>query len=103
LRDKADPYRDVDCVVLGASFDTPAENKAFAEKENFGFRLLSDVDRSVGSAYHAVRGPDEKYPEFAKRVSYLIDPAGVIRQAYEVTDPGGHADQVLADLARLRG
>lgn len=102
MRDKADPYRDVDCVVLGASFDTPEENKAFAEKEGFGFRLLSDTDRAVGTAYQAARGPDEKYPEFAKRISYLIDPDGVIRRSYEVTDPGGHADVVLADLAELR-
>lgn len=88
--------------MLGASFDTPAENKAFADEQNFGFKLLSDVDRSVGGAYDAVRGPDEKFPEFAKRVAYLIDPEGVIRVAYEVTDVQGFAAQVLADLARLR-
>jgi len=35
-------------------------------------------------------------------VSYLIDPDGVIRRAYTVTDTAGHAAEVLADLARLR-
>jgi peroxiredoxin Q/BCP len=101
LRDKADRFAETDCVVLGASFDTPAENKAFADAERFGFPLLSDVDRSVGTAYQAARAPDEKYADFPKRISYLIDPDGVIRRAYEVTDTAAHADDVLADLATL--
>jgi len=37
-----------------------------------------------------------------KRVSYLIDPEGVIRRAYHVTDTAGHAAEVLADLASLQ-
>jgi peroxiredoxin len=89
-------------VVLGASFDAPAENREFAEAQGFGFRLLSDVDRSVGRAYEAAKAPDEKYPDFARRVAYLIDGSGEIRRAYEVTDVAGFADQVLADLRELR-
>jgi peroxiredoxin Q/BCP len=89
-------------VVLGASFDTPEENKAFAETESFGFRLLSDADRSVGTAYGAVRPPDDPYAAMPKRVSFLIDPEGVIRRTYDVKDTAAHADEVLADLATLR-
>ena len=50
-------FTSAQCVVLGASFDTVEENRAFAEAEDFGFRLLSDVDRTVGRAYEAAR-PD---------------------------------------------
>jgi thioredoxin-dependent peroxiredoxin len=32
-------------VILGVSFDTPAENKAFAEKYHFNFPLICDTDR----------------------------------------------------------
>jgi peroxiredoxin Q/BCP len=88
--------------VLGASFDTPEENKAFADAESFGFRLLSDVDRSVGTAYGATRPPDDEYAAMPKRVSFLIDPDGVIRRTYEVKDTAAHADAVLADLDQLR-
>ena len=88
--------------MLGASFDTPAENKAFADAEGFRFRLLSDVDRSVGTAYEAARPPDDTYADYPKRISYLIDPDGVIQRAYEVTDVAAHADDVLADLTTLR-
>ena len=68
-------------MVLGASFDSTAENKAFAEAQNFGYRLLSDVDRKVGESYQVTRSPDDERANFALRIAYLIDPAGVIRTA----------------------
>ena len=90
-------------MVLGASFDTPAENLAFAEAEHFGFRLLSDVDRAVGTRYEASREPGEPYADFAQRIAYLIDPSGVIRKAYQVTDVDAFAAEVLDDVSSLRG
>ena len=83
------------------SFDRPEDNRAFAEKNGFPFRLLSDEDRSVGERYETKRSDHEKYPEYAKRRTYLVDPGGVIRKAYRVTDIAGHPDQVLADLRAL--
>ena len=88
--------------MLGASFDAPEENKAFADAESFGFRLLSDADRTVGTAYGVTRPPDDQYASMPKRVSFLIDPDGVIRRTYEVKDTAAHADAVLADLDELR-
>ena len=90
-------------VVLGASFDTVEDNKAFADAQSFGFRLLADSDRSVGTKYLVVRAADDPYPDYPKRISYLIDADGVIRRSYEVTDVDAHADDVLADLATLQG
>jgi peroxiredoxin len=87
--------------VLGASFDQPQDNLAFAEAEGFGFRLLSDVDRSVGRAYDAARPDDDPFVSLPLRVSYLIDPDGTVRKSYDVTDTAGHAAQVLADLRDL--
>jgi peroxiredoxin len=65
--------------------------------------MLSDVDRAVGVVYDTKRHPDEQSPEYAKRRTYLIDPDGVIRKAYRVRDIPAHPDEVLADLARLKG
>jgi thioredoxin-dependent peroxiredoxin len=92
---------DADCVVLGASFDTPEENKEFAEAQHFGYRLLSDEDRTVGTAYEVTRPPDDERAGYALRIAYLIDPEGTIRKSYEVTDTGGFADEVLSDLRAL--
>ena len=89
-------------MILGASFDTPEENKAFADAQEFGYTLLSDVDKSVGRAYQVVKAPDEQYADFARRIAYLIDPDGVIRRSYEVSDVAGFAAAVLEDLNQLR-
>ena len=88
-------------MVLGASFDTAAENKAFREKFEFPFRLLCDVDEQVGVAYE-VRDPGTEKVHFAKRLAYLIDPEGVIRKSYEVKDVNAFAATVLADLDGLQ-
>ncbi len=86
---------------MGASFDTPAENKSFKEAQDFAYPLLSDSDRLAANAYQVVRAPDHQYADFPQRFSYLIDPQGVIRKAYEVKDVAGHAAEVLIDLAEL--
>ena len=103
MRDKAAEFVTANCRVFGASFDTPDDNKAFKDAQDFGYPLLSDVDRAVGTAYEVVRAPDHKYANFPERHSYLIDPQGVIAKVYDVTDVGGHAAEVLADLAALTG
>ena len=102
LRDHADAFAAAHCTILGASFDTPAENLAFAEAQGFEFPLLSDADRKVGAAYHVVRQADHQYALFARRHSFLIDPEGVLRRVYEVTHVEAHATEVLADLAGLQ-
>ena len=95
MRDHADRVEAAELQVLGISFDTIEENRAFAEKFDFPFRLLCDIDRSVGMAYGAADAPDAGY---AKRISYLIDEDGRILHAYPEVDPKTHVDQVLGDL-----
>ena len=91
----------MDCIVLGASFDAVEANRAFRDKYDFPYRLLSDVDEQAGVAYE-VRDPGTEKVQFAKRLAYLIDPVGTIARSYEVADVLGFAGQVLADLAELR-
>lgn len=100
LRDRADRFTELGAVILGASFDTVAENRAFAEAQEFPFLLLSDVDRTVGAAYEVVRPADDQYAAYPRRHSYLIAPSGLIHRAYDVTDVAAHADEVLADVER---
>jgi peroxiredoxin Q/BCP len=90
-------------AIVGISFDTPEDNRAFAEENSFPFRLLSDVDREVGRLYDTVRAPEESSPDYAKRRTYLIDPEGVVRKSYRVTDISAHPDQVLDDVRQLAG
>ncbi len=81
--------------ILGVSFDTVEENRAFAEKYDFNFPLLSDTAREAGLAYGACDDRDAKH---AKRISYLVGPDGRVEKAYPDVDPKTHPDTVLAEL-----
>ena len=87
--------------VVGASFDTMEDNRAFAEQQGLPFRLLSDADRIAGKVYETERHPSEQSPEYAKRRTFVIDPEGVIRKVYRVRDIAGHPDELLRDLDDL--
>lgn len=82
--------------ILGVSFDSVAENAAFAKKFNFPFLLLCDTDRAIGLAYGAC---DDAKAGYARRISYLIDENGKIQKAYDSVSPRSHPAEVLADLA----
>lgn len=85
-------------MVVGASFDQPAQNKLFAAAHGLPFRLLSDVDRRVGESYEVLRNPANPQEGGARRITYLIDPRGMIRRTFEVGDIDAHPDEVLAAL-----
>ena len=51
---------------------------------------------------YETRDPGTDKVHFSKRLSYLIDPEGVIRKAYEVSDIPVHPAEVLADLFELQ-
>jgi len=80
-------------VVLGVSFDTPAENKAFADKFGYTFPLLCDVERTLGRAFGACQSEKDRYPA---RITYVVGPSGTIEQAIETKDPAGQAAALLA-------
>jgi peroxiredoxin Q/BCP len=83
-------------VIYGVSFDTPEENKAFAEKFSFNFPLLSDTDRKMGVAYGAAEPGDTS--GFAKRVGVVIDPQGNVKEYLPKVDAGSYPTEVLARI-----
>jgi peroxiredoxin Q/BCP len=102
LRDRYDDFAALGCTVIGASFDTQQENKAWSDAQGFGFTLLSDVDHTVGRTYEVEREADDQYAAFPLRVSYLIDPDGIIRRTFAVSGVADHAAAVLDTLTKLR-
>lgn len=103
-RDLTPEFDAAGAVILGISLDTVGDNCTFATDHGFGYRLLSDVDRSVSEAYHACKAPAEgEAPGWARRISYLIDPAGMIAKVYKVQDIPAHPAEVLADIKALGG
>ena len=78
--------------VLGVSFDSQEENKAFAEKFDFPYPLLCDTDKSMGIAYGAA---DDASAGYAKRISYVIDGQGKVQLAYPKVDVSTHLDDIF--------
>jgi peroxiredoxin Q/BCP len=61
--------------VLGISVNKPAANFSFAEKLRLTFPLLCDVEKKVARQY----GVLSFFPRLARRTTFVIDRAGVIR------------------------
>lgn len=75
-----------DTQVLGISMDSPFSNKAWAEKINITFPLLSDWGGDVVRKY-GIYNPKYKA---ARRVNYLIDKDGKVLEMQldsEAIDP----------------
>jgi peroxiredoxin Q/BCP len=95
FRDRIRDFEAKHVQILGCSFDTPAENRAFAEKLGYTFPLLCDTDRRVAIAYGAADGPDTAFP---RRITYVIDEGGVIIHTLDKVSPNTHTDQMLAAI-----
>ncbi len=79
-------------MIYGASFDTPEDNKAFAEKFSFNFPLLT-CDGPMAQAYGAADpGVTSGY---AKRVGVVIDPEGNIKEWLPKVDAKTYPQDVL--------
>jgi len=81
--------------VVGVSFDTPAENAAFAKKFGFNFPLICDLDRKVGLAYGAA---DAATSPNAKRVGVIIGPDGKVKAWYPKVSAQGFPTEALQQI-----
>jgi len=94
LRDRAADVAAYGITVLGASFDTPAENRAFAEKFAFPYKLLS-VAPADGVAWGAAESAAQGN---AKRVGFLLAADGTVERVWDPANARSFVADVLATL-----
>lgn len=94
FRDMHEKFSAKEVVVLGISTDSYESHAKFKEKNNLPFSLLSDEDGEVSELYNVF----DKDSERAKRASFLIDSAGVLKKIYSDINPDIHAKEILEDL-----
>lgn len=94
IRDSFADFSKYHIKVLGISGDSMSSHKKFAEKHNLSFPLLADSSKDVIRRYEA------NFLFFTKRISYLIDPKGKIRKAYNFVNPSKHPHQVILDVQK---
>ena len=62
---------------------------------------MSDTSRAVGEQYGAKKEPGEQWADFPRRITFLVDPTGVVRRVYQVTDVAKNPQDVLDDIEEL--
>ena len=97
LRDGHGAILAAGAVVLGVSADNEQNHKAFAAKYALNFPILADPDKVIISAY----GVKMLALPLAKRVTFIIDKTGVIRNVVKDVNTKQHDQQVLELLKAL--
>ena len=89
-------------MVLGASPDSPKDEKKFQEKEKIPFPLLADEDRKLATAYGVLKEKSMYGRKFlaVQRTTFLIGADGRIERIFDRVKPEGHAAEVLAALGK---
>ncbi len=87
-------------AILGVSMDSVESHAAFAKEYELPFPLLADPEGEAVEAYGALS--DYLVLKFAKRQTFIIDPAGKIAKIYRKVNPDEHVQDVLNDLRALQ-
>lgn len=98
FRDNHDDIRALGGDVLGVSIDPPERQCSFAKKTGVTFPLIADTDRRISELYGAAR----PLLPLDKRITYLIDPNGVVRFRFQHQfQISQHLDNVVGTLREL--
>ncbi len=100
FRDNLQDITALGARVLGVSMDSADSHARFSEKYSLPFPLLSDSDSAVTKAYGALWSLG--MIKFAKRHSFIIDPAGRIAKIYRDISPERHSREIIDDLTALQ-
>ena len=94
-----DEFEALNAVVVGVSTDKAGTLAKFRDKHDFRFNLLSDAEKKTCTAF----GTLKEHGKSANRVTYLIDPEGIVQAVWPRVRVDGHAEKVLARLKELEG
>jgi peroxiredoxin len=103
VRDNLSMYSQLNAEVLGISVDSLHTLKRFKQDQQLNFRLLSDFNKDVSTAYGSI------YDNFSfdmkgvsKRAAFLIDEKGIVRYAEVLENAGSQPNfQALQNALEL--
>lgn len=99
FRDQFADFEDIGAKVIGISSDSVKKHKAFAEKHNLPFTLLSDVNKKVRKAFGV---PADMLGLLPGRVTYIIDKKGIVRHVFNSQfNTTKHVEEAIKVLKRL--
>lgn len=84
-------------MAYGLSMDDVKSQARFVKEQKLNFQLLSDPDGSMARKYDVLwRGA------YTKRVTFVIDPKGVLRAIDDGVKVQSHGADLVALLERLQ-
>lgn len=89
-------YLDKNTQIIGVSADDIDSHAEFCDSEGLKFPLLADTNGAVSKAYGSWIG------FVSMRHSFIIDPAGILRETFVKVNPSVHSQEVLAKLDQLQ-
>jgi len=96
FRDQFEDFTDANAVVVGISGQSVESHKAFAEKHQLTFTLLSDVDNAVRKKFGV---PTNFFGLLPGRVTYVINRSGKVVYIFNSqTNISGHIEKSLEIL-----
>lgn len=100
FRDDMHKLEKLGAKVIGVSVDDGKSHTEFAKKYSLPFPLLSDIDGTVAAKYGALT--DLGALKLAKRYTFLIDAAGILKKAYLNVEASKHSQEIIDDLTLLQ-
>jgi peroxiredoxin Q/BCP len=97
FRDDIFALEQMGAQVIGVSLDDGASHAQFAKKYSLPFPLLADTTGAVTRRYGAL--PEGS--RYARRYTFLVDPAGKVAKVYTSVETSRHSVEVIEDLKRL--
>lgn len=90
-------------TVVGVSPDSVKSHDKFKDKYDLNFTLVADEDHAICEAYDTWKEKSMYGRTYmgVVRTTYIIDPKGVIRAAFDKVRVPGHVDVVIATLKEL--
>ena len=97
-------FRKAKCEVLGVSRDSVKSHAGFCAKHGFVFELVSDSDETLCQAFDVIKEKNMYGRKVLgiQRSTFLIDPEGVVVESWRGVKVAGHAEAVLAALAKAK-
>lgn len=97
FRDFYGEIQQTGALVYGASPDSPESHRAFIEKYNLNFPLLSDEDKTAAQNYGVwvERERDGRKFMGIARTTFAIDEQGKIANVWENVSPDDHGQEIV--------
>jgi peroxiredoxin Q/BCP len=99
LRDAANELAKLNAVILGISVDTAQTQKEFCAEQKLPFPLLADPEGKIAKLF----GVFNEERKLSKRVTFIIDPKGIVRAVDEKVNVRTHGQDLIKRLKELQG